>query len=75
MSLTPQDLRDVEAASARERAHYAANERLGAPEPVCYCDDCRADRETIAKHAPEIMSLLREWMRTQVRGDACGGMG
>jgi hypothetical protein len=75
MNLTPQDLRDVEAASKREREHYTHNVRLHVLEPVCYCPQCKVDRETIAKHTPEVMRLLRDYMRTQVRGDACGGMG
>ncbi len=75
MSLTPKDLRDVEAASARERAHCDINVRLGVPVTACYCTSCRQDRETIARHTPEIMDLLRGWMRCHVRGDACGGMG
>jgi hypothetical protein len=82
MSLTPQDLRDVGDASKREREHADTIAELrsvampGAlPGARCYCDGCRADRETIAKHTPEIMRLLRDYMRTQARGDACGGMG
>jgi hypothetical protein len=75
MSLTPQDLRDVEAASKREREHYADHVEKGCAAPLCYCPRCKVDRETIAKHTPEVMRLLRDYMRTQVRGDACGGMG
>ena len=69
MSLTPTDLAAVEAASKRERAHRAYAAKL-APNaaPDCACDTCINDLRTIAKHTPEILSLLRGWMNQPRRG-------
>jgi hypothetical protein len=48
-------LREVRAASKRERAHYKINAVANVDRPDCYCDRCRADRETIAAAAPWLL--------------------
>ncbi len=69
MILTPKDLAAVEAASKRERAHYNENRVVAfGISVVCYCDACKADREVIAQYTPEILRLLRDWMREPRRG-------
>ncbi len=70
MNITPQELAEVEAASKREAEHATAH-----PKGLCGCLTCDSDRLTIAKHAPAVLRLLRDYIRTQTRGDACGGMG
>lgn len=57
--MTPADLQLVREASQRERAHVVP--ALFTPGGViCYCDQCKDDRETIAAAAPWLLAYVRE---------------
>jgi hypothetical protein len=53
--VTGAELREVRAASKRERAHYKINAVANVDRPTCYCDGCRVARETIAAAVPWLL--------------------
>ena len=59
--MTGQQLRDVAAASKRERAHHDDNVRRGCAHSVCYCDECVTDRVIIAAAAPWLLEFVAEY--------------